>query len=96
MKRLLIALPALLLSACVILPVPVPLAASSGLCRDEGLARYADQPASPQLGAEMQRASGARVLQWVGPDMAVTMDHRPDRLQVNLDRNGRVQSARCG
>lgn len=100
MNRLLALVPAVLLSACVVVPVPVPIAAAQvaggGECRNEGLERFKGQPATQALGAEMQRASGARVLQWVGPDSAVTMDYRTERLRVRLDRLNRVESARCG
>nr|WP_294167282.1 I78 family peptidase inhibitor [uncultured Sphingomonas sp.] len=98
MKNLIGLVPALLLSGCVIFPVPVPVpqVAGAGECRNEGLERYTDQPASQQLGAEVQRMSGARVLQWVGFDTAVTMDYRPERVRIQLDRNNRVRSARCG
>lgn len=99
MKALLPLVPALLLSACVVVPVPVPLqqaAVAGGECRNEGLERFVGQPATQQLGAEMQRTSGARVLQWINPGTAVTMDYRIERLRVHLDRNGRVEAARCG
>ena len=96
MKRLIALAPALVLSACIVVPVPVPLAAGGGECRNDGLERFIGQPATQQLGAEMQRAAGARVLQWISPDTAVTMEYRVERLRVHLDRNGRVQSARCG
>lgn len=99
MKALLPLAPALVLSACVVVPVPVPAppaAVAGGECRNEGLERFIGQPASQQLGAEMMRASGARVLQWINPDTAVTTDFRVERLRVHLDRNGRVESARCG
>jgi hypothetical protein len=100
MSRLFALVPAFLLSACVVVPVPVPVPAAQvaggGECRNEGLERFTGQPATQALGAEMQRASGARVLQWVGPDSMVTMDYRTERLRVRLDRLNRVQSARCG
>ncbi len=77
-------------------PPQVADAEPTGTCSSSGLERFVGQTATPETEAEMKAASGAKVVRMVGPDMAVTMDHRPDRLQVNLDRNGRVQSARCG
>jgi hypothetical protein len=100
MTRLLALVPALLLSACVVVPVPIPAAqvavAGGGECRNEGLERFKGQPATQALGAEMQRASWARVLQWISPDSMVTMDYRTERLRVRLDRLNHVESARCG
>lgn len=95
MKNLFAVVPALLLSACVIIPLPVPKAAA-GECRNDGLQRFVGQPATQQLGAEMLRVSGATRLQWINPGMAVTMDFRPERLRIQLGANGRIESLRCG
>ena len=44
----------------------------------------------------MQRVSGARILQWVGHGMMVTMEFSPDRLRVYLTADNRVERANCG
>ena len=44
----------------------------------------------------MQRVSGARILQWVGHGMMVTMDFSPERLRVFLTADSRVERANCG
>ena len=49
-----------------------------------------------QLGSNMLRASGARVIRWVPLGGVVTMDFSPMRLTVQLDGANRVQSASCG
>ena len=87
------------LAACAATPPPadVPVhGAGAYTCRPEGLARFAGQPATQQLGAEMQRVSGARILQWVGHGMMVTMDFSPERLRVFLTADNRVERASCG
>ena len=91
-------LAAFALPACVATPGPdTPVAGVSPYtCRPEGLARFTGQPASQQLGAEMQRVSGARILQWVGHGMMVTMDFSPERLRVFLTADNRVERANCG
>jgi hypothetical protein len=38
-------------------------------------------------------AKGARVIM---PGMAVTMDHRPERLSVEVAEDGTIRSLRCG
>ena len=89
-------LAALVLPACAATnSQPAP---SSGfaVCRPEGLQRFVGQPATQELGAEMQRVSGARVLQWVGHDMMVTMDFSAQRLRVYLTADNRVDRANCG
>ncbi len=98
MSRLGVSASALLLTACAAVPPaePQPQVVGAGECRGEDLARFNGQPATQQLGAELLRASGARVLRWVQPGMAVTMDYRTDRLTVELDAQNRLVSARCG
>ena len=70
--------------------------ASAQLCRPESLARFVGQPATQELGAEMQRVSGARHLQWVAHGTMVTMDFSPERLRVFLTADNRVERASCG
>lgn len=50
----------------------------------------------PNVGAEAMRLSGAGALRWIGPNQAVTMDYRPDRLNVEYDASRRVTEIRCG
>jgi hypothetical protein len=40
--------------------------------------------------------SGAGIVRWIRPGQMVTMDYRPDRLDLSLDRNGRIVRATCG
>ncbi len=71
-------------------------AAGAGECRNEGLERFVGQTASAELGAEMLNASGARMLRWGAPGMAMTMDFRADRLTVSYDEKMAITAARCG
>ena len=95
MKHLLFA-PALLLAACTTVPADEPAVMGAGECRNEPLAQFAGQQASQQLGVDILRVSGAKLLQWINPGQAVTMDFRSDRVRVNLDAGGKVEVARCG
>ena len=54
------------------------------------------RPASPELGAEAQRLSGARVWRWLRPGQIVTMEFRADRLNLRLDAQDRVEGISCG
>lgn len=96
MSRLALLLPALLLSACASVAAQETPVTSAGECSNEGLDRFVGQQRSAQLEADLREASGAKVVQFIGPDEMVTMEYRPDRLRVQLDASGRVQSARCG
>jgi len=88
-------LAAFALAACATSAPPAD-APPAVACQSDGLARFVGQPASQQLGTEMQRVSGARTLQWVGHGMMVTMDFNPQRLRVFLTADNRVERAACG
>ena len=91
--RKFILLAPLALAACATTAPPPP---SGGTCRPENLGQFTGQPATQALGAELQRVSGARILQWVGHGMMVTMEFSPDRLRVYLTADNRVDRASCG
>jgi len=73
-----------------------PPAMAQGPCKNDGLDRFTGQKATAELGAELLQASGAKTLRWGGPNMAMTMDFRPDRLTVGYDDQMVITSARCG
>ena len=41
----------------------------------------------------MQLPKGTRIIH---PDMAVTQDYRPDRLNIHVDKAGQVERVACG
>ena len=51
---------------------------------------------SPRVEAEALRLSGAASARWIPPGMMVTMDYRPDRLNLRLDRHRRILHVSCG
>ena len=98
MRKFVLLSPILVAGCATAAPPPdVPVhGASAYVCRPEGLGRFVGQPATQALGAEMLRASGARILQWVGHGMMVTMEFSPERLRVFLTADNRVERANCG
>ena len=89
----------LLLSACT--PVaavsePTPERGSDKLCSADGLDAYVGREASQDLGAQMMEAAGAGTLRWVPVGGVMTMDYRPDRLNIFLDGQNRVEKVSCG
>lgn len=54
------------------------------------------QPATSELGSEALQRTGARSVRWIRPGDAVTMDYRPDRLNIKLDAANRVTGFSCG
>ena len=80
---------ALILAACAPVPVaaPDPMEPSCGADALQGLvgqplARFTPPPA-------------ARAVRVIGPDMAVTMDYRPDRLNVEHDAGQVITRVYC-
>lgn len=68
----------------------------AGACNAAPVQDLIGQPATQELGADAVRRSGARALRWIGPGQVVTMEYRSDRLNIELDRRGRVKALRCG
>ena len=87
---------ALLLTACATATAEEPQGAGGGECRTDGLAQFAGQPATAEVGAKILRVSGAGTLQWVEHDTMVTMEFNPTRVRAHLDTANRIESARCG
>jgi hypothetical protein len=92
-------LAALALSACAAAPPPseIPAHGTSGyVCRGDNLVQFAGRPATQELGAEMLRISGARIIRWVEHGMMITMEFSAERLTVHLTPDNRVERAVCG
>lgn len=68
----------------------------AGECELSDAQRYIGQRATAEFGAQMLRETGARVLRWVPPNTAVTMDFSPNRLTVSYDDNYIIQHVSCG
>ncbi|MBB3910657.1 I78 family peptidase inhibitor [Sphingomonas desiccabilis] len=75
---------------------PEAAAPGDGSCKIDGLTDLVGQAASSDLAADAMRRSGARTMRWIGPDTAVTMDFRPDRLNIDTDAGGKVTRFHCG
>jgi len=71
-------------------------ASPTARCKEEN-ARFAVRELySDELAERARRAAGANVVRKTGPERGETMDLRADRLNVDVDRSGRIQGARCG
>ena len=89
---------ALMIGACAPMPQPTepPPPLPEGQCDASTLTALVGRPASAELAAEALARSGARSLRWIQPGMAVTMDYRLDRLNIDLDSSNRVKRFHCG
>lgn len=87
---------ALTLSACATAePIPVRGETPGSRCNDSNIQQFVGRQATAELGAEMQRVSGAAIVRWVPHGTMITMEYRSDRLTVYLDRNNRVERISC-
>lgn len=87
---------ALAVSACATAePIPVRGETPGRACNDSNIQQFVGRQATAELGAEMQRVSGAAIVRWVPHGTMITMEYRSDRLTVYLDRNNRVERISC-
>ena len=69
---------------------------TAALCTEAGTGQFVGQQATQQTGAAIQQATGAEIFSWVGPDMMVTADYRPNRVRVSYDEERRITRVKCG
>jgi hypothetical protein len=70
--------------------------AATGKCVAEGLAGLTGKTQSEAVTKQALRLSGAKTIRWIAPGMAVTMDYREDRLNLETDAHGKIVRAHCG
>jgi len=66
------------------------------LCDASELQSHIGHKATAKSGAVLLELSGARVLRWVPPRTAITMDYRVDRLTVSYDDDLVIMRITCG
>ena len=94
-------LPALLLAACsAVQPQSAGPAvqdpASAGQCHADKVAWAVGQAASQEVMARVWKESGAGLIRPISPGQAVTRDFRPDRVNVDLDKDNTITRITCG
>ncbi|HUE78170.1 MAG TPA: I78 family peptidase inhibitor [Sphingomicrobium sp.] len=65
-------------------------------CDDRALASFVGQAPTKETALKLMGFSRSQNLRWVPFGGAMTMDHDPKRLTVQLDSEGKIASARCG
>ncbi len=65
-------------------------------CDPTDLSGFVGKPFDPTLRARALEASGARTIRIIRPNEPVTMDYGLERVNLELDAQGKVISARCG
>ncbi len=69
---------------------------SAGMCDAAKVQSAVGKSYTAELGAQVRQASGARSLREIRPGQAVTMDYRPDRLNVEMDAGNVIIRISCG
>ncbi|MGV3458585.1 I78 family peptidase inhibitor [Sphingomonas sp.] len=93
-------------AAIALIALPLSLAACSyerpapgtGIreCNADRVQPLVGREAKPQVIDRAKQRSGARTVRVIKPGMAVTMDYRSDRLNVELDDVNTIKALRCG
>ncbi len=75
----------------------IPVGEAGGFTCNASSVQYAlGQIATSELGGKLVRQSGAKMLRWIPPRSAVTLDLRPDRLNVGYDDAMKITRIDCG
>jgi hypothetical protein len=90
---------AALRTSCTATPPPAdeapPVRDNKGPSQREPGQRFVGMKASGEVGSEMLAATGAKILRWVPPRTAVTMDFNPSRLTVSYDDDYVIRTVSC-
>lgn len=73
-----------------------PVREPAGACDASGVQDHIGHRASAAAGQTLLELTGARILRWVPPRSAVTMDFRPERLTVSYDDDMVIDRIGCG
>jgi hypothetical protein len=69
---------------------------AGAVCDDRALGSFIGQPATAETATRLMGFSRSHKLRWVPFGGMVTMDYSPQRLTVQLDRENRIASTKCG
>lgn len=75
--------------------LPPPPAASEPGCGADQLAGYVGSPATDDVIAKIREWRGEHPIRVLKPGSMATMDYRPDRLNIDVDADGKIKGFRC-
>lgn len=64
-------------------------------CRADRVREFVRQPATPAVRARVRRLVGHDRIRWIRPGEPVIQDLRADRLNMQLDKRGRIAIVDC-
>jgi Peptidase inhibitor I78 family len=68
----------------------------SAACRVAAAHFVLGESYSDTLARRARRRAGAREVRKIEPGRVYTMDFKPDRLNLDVDRGGHIRAVRCG
>lgn len=75
---------------------PMDQASDGGSCDTAKAQSFVGEPESAEIAEQARQKSGARTVRWLRPGQIVTMEYRDDRLNLELDAQGKIIAIRCG
>ena len=78
---------------------PSPLAAEAivpDTCSFALTARFIGARAVPEVRRTIEQVARPHPVRWITPGLAITLDQKPERLNVIIDEEGRIAVMRCG
>ena len=96
MRLLLGSLAAVLALACAAAAQPSPPGGLTAGCRVAAAHFVLGKAYSDALARRARRRAGARAVRKIEPGQVYTMEFRADRLNLEVDRRGRIRAVRCG
>jgi hypothetical protein len=96
MIRIVLPLALLATGGCQQQSAPEPTPPPPGKCVADGLASLTGKTRTDAVEKKALRLSGSKDVRWISPGMAVTMDFREDRLNFDIDAQGKITRAFCG
>ena len=96
MIRMVLPLALLTAGACHYDDKPETAPPPPGKCVADGLSGLTGKTRGEAVTRDALRLSGAKTIRWISPGMAVTMDYREDRLNLDVDDKGKITRAHCG
>ncbi|HDS0916857.1 TPA: hypothetical protein QEM85_000213 [Pseudomonas putida] len=75
---------------------PAASAGNDGRCEASGADFAIGKPASADLLEQARKASGSQMARILTPHDVVTLEYRSERLNLNVDEQGKVTRVNCG
>lgn len=75
---------------------PVGVGTQPDSCGQNAARHYITGASNGATREGVAKAAGHARIRWIRPGDVVTQDYRPDRLNVIIDADGQIMTARCG